>query len=324
MAALIASAIELGLMSSLSDRDWRTLCALASLLDDGLRWHADYGQLGALLRCDPDQARDRLGDLAEHRLRGEPIIFLLPQSGAAGAGAGTGFPVQLNSNLLDTASDETAFKPIYHYAERLLGRPISNLEYTDIQAWYHQLKLDRNVINELLSECMEKHKKPWSYVRKTAYAWHDSGVRTLEDVFRRREARASELHRLRRVAEYLQIRRPLTVSEQEMVRRWIDEWGFSDEVIKRACDEAAGIPNPMRYIDRTLFDWHEAGVRTVGDAERAAAERAARREIAAARHTAPRTRPAAARGVGRGSHGPSQERLLPKTRTTADDDDWLS
>lgn len=324
--ALIASALDLGLLSALSDRDWRTLCALLLCVDDALRWRVDYLQLAALLGCAPEEARDRLGDLAERRVRGESLIFFPPEAPLEVQSRPAGFTVQVNGNLLDAPRNESPLSPIYRYAERLLGRSLSSAEYTDVQRWYHQFKFDRNVIAELLSECIEQRQKNWKYARKVAEDWFDDGVRVIEDVYRRRRAREGAAYQ--RILNALGIRRALTATEQEMLRKWTVEWGFSDEVVQRACQEAAGTDNPLRYVDRTLDDWREAGVRTVTDAERVAGERlAARREAAATRHS--RARPRADRHPGQGPRprspgGPMQEQLLPKTRTAADDEEWLS
>ncbi|MBM7867791.1 DnaD domain protein [Heliobacterium gestii] len=52
--------------------------------------------------------------------------------------------------------------------------------------------------------------------------------------------------------------------------KWSQTWGFSHEVILRACQEAyKGAANPsINYVDKVLSRWHEAGVRTVEDGER--------------------------------------------------------
>ncbi|KAB2953877.1 DnaD domain protein [Heliorestis acidaminivorans] len=56
----------------------------------------------------------------------------------------------------------------------------------------------------------------------------------------------------------------------DVYKKWSQTWGFSHEVILRACQETyKGAQNPnLNYVDVILTRWRQAGVRTVEDGER--------------------------------------------------------
>lgn len=62
--------------------------------------------------------------------------------------------------------------------------------------------------------------------------------------------------------------RTLSPIEFEIIKAWIDG-GFSEELIKEAIKEATmnNVSN-LRYIDKILFEWGKAGVKTAEDVEK--------------------------------------------------------
>ena len=61
--------------------------------------------------------------------------------------------------------------------------------------------------------------------------------------------------------------RTLSPMEYEIIKAWLDS-NTSEEIIKEAVKEAAfnGVSN-LRYIDKILFEWGKAGVKTPQDIE---------------------------------------------------------
>lgn len=65
----------------------------------------------------------------------------------------------------------------------------------------------------------------------------------------------------------LEFGRALSPMECQMLSQWIDEDGYSKEIIEAALREAVfcGKVN-FRYIDRILLEWHKNNVRTADEA----------------------------------------------------------
>ena len=62
--------------------------------------------------------------------------------------------------------------------------------------------------------------------------------------------------------------RTLSPMEYEIIKAWLDG-GFSEELIKEAIKEATmnNVSN-LRYIDKILFEWGKAGIKTSSDVEK--------------------------------------------------------
>lgn len=62
--------------------------------------------------------------------------------------------------------------------------------------------------------------------------------------------------------------RTLSPMEYEIIKAWIDS-GYSEELIKEAIKEATmnNVSN-LRYIDKILFEWGKAGIKTAEDVEK--------------------------------------------------------
>lgn len=72
--------------------------------------------------------------------------------------------------------------------------------------------------------------------------------------------------------------RTLSPIEYEIIKAWLDG-GFSEELIKEAIKEATmnNVSN-LRYIDKILFEWNKAGIKTSGDVEKNRKKRIEARE----------------------------------------------
>ncbi len=72
--------------------------------------------------------------------------------------------------------------------------------------------------------------------------------------------------------------RTLSPIEYEIIKAWLDN-DYSEELIKEAIKEAtfSGVSN-LRYIDKILYEWSKASVKTVKDVELRRKKRAQRRE----------------------------------------------
>ncbi len=176
---------------------------------------------------------------------------------------------------------------VYRYAEKLLGRPLTISEIEAYRRWHEEYELPLPVIVALLEEAyVKREKKHLSYVETIARSWYDRGVRTMDDVDRVLREHQQVMNRYGKIIRYLSLDRLLTVPEQELLQKWSQEWGFSDEVIMKACSTVVNTNRPnFAYIDRVLQRWYQEGVRTVEDAEKAMAEIAAGKESGTARRS---------------------------------------
>jgi DnaD/phage-associated family protein len=157
--------------------------------------------------------------------------------------------------------------PALATAERLFGRPLSPSEMEEILSWVDDYGFDTEMVAAVIQEGKRQNVWHMGYLRSIARRWHEQGIRTPEQAEADAPNYQRSMARYRPILQYLGLKRQLTKPEQELMERWTQEWGFSNEVIMRAADEASGSKNPINYINRVLENWRAKNVRTVADVE---------------------------------------------------------
>ena len=113
-------------------------------------------------------------------------------------------------------------------------------------------------------------KKSLHYVEKTAFGLYDAGITTgdqLAEELRRREAAAEAEGKIRSL--FGMGERAFTTKEKKFISAWINELGYSMEIIQRAYEIAADATgkSSMPYANSVLERWNAAGLRTLEDIE---------------------------------------------------------
>jgi len=174
-------------------------------------------------------------------------------------------------------------------AEHLLARPLSDREIADILDWGETYGFGPDMVAAVIKEGQDHGVTKMSYLNQIASEWAENGVRTPEEAeaYSARYKQAMGKHK--RIVKYLNLGRPFTGAELNLLDKWTEDWGFSHEVIMRAAQTAAGVRNPLQYMNRVLESWKEMGVKTVADADRVESERR-RRSTAEGQTTAAKSR----------------------------------
>ncbi len=162
--------------------------------------------------------------------------------------------------------------PAISAAERVLGRPLSDRDVKDIQDWIATYEYDVDMVIAVCKEGMNQGVTRMTYLNQVALQWHEEGIRTPEEAeaYAQRHRKASGKHKV--IVQYLGLKRQLTGAEQALLDKWTTDWGFSNEVIMRACDLATGAKNPLQYVNRVLESWRDQGVKTVADVDQIQSE----------------------------------------------------
>jgi len=179
----------------------------------------------------------------------------------------------------DEVAATTALPPISHitfdqlvdHVRKVFVRPLSSVELQQLQEWNEDLGMSCALLAVILDECRgalaANRGVTWPWYRRWVVNRHDEGTHTLD------EYRAAQEERERAWGQYRKFFREMGFqgipNEEHKVtlHRWQAEWGFSDEVILKACAEAWGKDNPIRYANRILDSWRERGVSTLADVE---------------------------------------------------------
>ena len=153
-------------------------------------------------------------------------------------------------------------------AETYFGRTLTP---SDIQTLFYiseELGFSEDLTDYLLQYCAEKGKKDFRYAEKVAIGWRKNGIVSVE------QARGNNLRYDRSVYDIMNRlgkKNVPTEAEVEYINRWRNEYGFSEEIIFRACDKAVLTTDAGRfnYAEGILKSWHEQNAHSIEEIEEA-------------------------------------------------------
>ena len=73
---LYVAARTSGLLAAISDRDWKTLCTLATFMDKDGRCFPSQAEIARALKINRTTANERVRSLAEFRFAGKPVLLV--------------------------------------------------------------------------------------------------------------------------------------------------------------------------------------------------------------------------------------------------------
>lgn len=143
-----------------------------------------------------------------------------------------------------------------------LNKKLSPNEIQRLLYFYDELHFSTDLIAFLVEYCNDKDHKSMHYIDKVALNWYNDGIKTVRDA---RKAISSYRK------DYFDIFRALGITgrnpiepEIEIMKKWIDSYGMSMEVITEACTKTVfntKKPN-LKYTDSIIENWHKKGIRT--------------------------------------------------------------
>lgn len=172
---------------------------------------------------------------------------------------------EYNSSEL-TSIGEKGGTQLAFLAETYFGKTLTP---SDLQTLFYisdGLGFSEDLTDYLLQYCAEKGKKDFRYAEKVAIGWRKNGIVSVE------QARGNNLRYDRTVYDIMNRlgkKSAPTDVELEFIVRWRKEYGFSEEVIFRACDKAVLTTDAGRfnYAEGILKSWHEKNAHTISEIE---------------------------------------------------------
>lgn len=255
-----------------------TRVELAVLLAAATRPDVPLADLAAAVGAEPSEVRGALAALAE---RGA-LTYTAEDGDDVPDSAGDGKPKKhlLSSTLPAYSTEDTArilegsrqLAGLIDACQQIVGKIFSTAEVSSIVAMVDYLSLDSDYILLLTTRCMEAGKPSVRYIEKTAVSLYDSGIHSyheLEEYYARLDAVRSVEGRVRELFGLGD--RSLTKKEKEYLAAWVSDWGFSAEMIEKAWETTVNATGKasVSYANSVLKRWHEEGLKTPDDVDRA-------------------------------------------------------
>lgn len=165
-----------------------------------------------------------------------------------------------------TSSDEIRF--MLDAAEEIFGRPLSTPENGALLCLYDYDGLPADVVIMMIQYAFDQGKCNMRYIEKMASGWIENGIDTHEKAEEYLKALAERKSAWNVVRKLFGIneRRP-SKTEEECSARWINEWHFSEEMLREAYDRCIDATGKVqfKYINQILERWNSNGIMTIAD-----------------------------------------------------------
>ena len=161
---------------------------------------------------------------------------------------------QQSLHFLDNSSMQQMFSDI----EKTLARPLNGIETDSILEWIDSLGAAPEVISFAYKYCVERKKENVKYIGKVVEGWTGRGFRSVSQVEEFLEDVDKRHYVYKRILKALGFFRNVTEEERRIIDRWLDEFGFSMDMILEACGKTSGISNPnINYVNSVLINWNK-------------------------------------------------------------------
>ena len=171
------------------------------------------------------------------------------------------------SNILETRQETAA---LIDECQRIMGKVFNLKEINVLMGLVDYLELDYEYRMMLLTYCVSLGKKTMHYAEKLAFALYDAGITTgemLAEELRRRENAADAEGKIRSMFGVGE--RAFTTKEKKFMSAWINDMGYSVEIIEKAYEVTADATGKgsFAYANSVLERWNAAGLRTLSEIE---------------------------------------------------------
>lgn len=161
-------------------------------------------------------------------------------------------------------SEDNDLATLVQETQVILGKPISNGDTATLVMLHDTDGLPCDVLLMLIQYCHSIGKDNMRYIEKMAVGWASEEITTIE----RAEEKISNLEKYgeawNRVALIFGIQNSgsPTKAQQENANRWINEWHFSDEMLREAYERCVNKKNSFNitYTNGILKNWNKRGI----------------------------------------------------------------
>lgn len=187
---------------------------------------------------------------------------------AAGSEAGKSGKTIPSPERVTALSEQQNLRQLFFIAEQYLQRPLNSSEQSDFIYYYDTLKFSTDLIEYLLEYCISKGSASRHYMKKVALAWAEAGITTVMQAKQETNLYNKNYFTIMN-AFGIKGRNP-AAPELEYMSRWLNEYGFTMDIILEACRRTicqTHQPN-FQYADKILSQWHEKKVASTADIQK--------------------------------------------------------
>ncbi|MBR4083539.1 MAG: DnaD domain protein [Lachnospiraceae bacterium] len=160
--------------------------------------------------------------------------------------------------------DQENTAQLLYVAQAYVGKPLSVADVKTIYYMCDVLHFSDDLIDYLIQYCVERGKKDFRYMEKVAINWAEEGITTPKQA---EKATSKYDKSVYTIMNALGKTGTPTTKELEFIRRWTNEYGFTNDIILEACDRTVLATDKHRfeYTEGILNSWKRDGVHHKSD-----------------------------------------------------------
>lgn len=167
-------------------------------------------------------------------------------------------------------SDDPKIRYLLREAQNKFGRILKSNEASTFVWLYDDQGLDVSLILLIIQYAVAHNKANIRFIESTALSWIKKGICDTEsaDEELRKMAVSEQSWNLVSKCFGLEKRKP-SQKETDYAYLWVNDWGFSREMLERAYDECVNHNSKfsIAYTAKILENWHEKGYKAPSDIE---------------------------------------------------------
>jgi DnaD/phage-associated family protein len=174
---------------------------------------------------------------------------------------------QFTRDQLERLKQDEDFSQLLFLTEMYLGKTLNSTEINSLCYYYDTLKFPVELIEYLVESCVSKGHKSFHYIEAVAQRWHSAGIRTVQEAKEQSSQYTKQYYSVLR-AFGITDRSPVE-QEIHMIDHWMNDFGFSTELICEACSRTISHigKSSFSYADSILTNWKKQKVHNLKDLE---------------------------------------------------------
>lgn len=164
-------------------------------------------------------------------------------------------------SFMENESGDQLFFIIQQYT----GKPLNQKDMNTILFFHNELGMSQDLIEHLFEYCISNGHRKMNYIQAVAIGWTEAGIHTVDEA----KAYCASFNQLNTAVMNAFGIKNRYLSEDELcfIRRWNQEYHFSQELIAEACKRTILTAHSasFQYADKILKGWRDKQVGSLKD-----------------------------------------------------------
>lgn len=167
-----------------------------------------------------------------------------------------------------SAENQQRAKAIEHINSKYFSGLMPTTWYPDIELWFKKYNFDEEVMIALFGYCFDRSALHKAYIQRVAETWNKNNIKTFNDLDTYYERQEKVKTIANTISKKLGLNRQLTEYEYAYIETWLNEFGYSLDIIEIALKKTTSKANPnFDYLNKLLSDWHDRGFKTSNEVQ---------------------------------------------------------